>query len=184
MESSEVDINCPQCKKNFKVKNYRINTAKYCSRSCKALFTRVQVKTNCELCGKYFEHISSRSNKAKYCSRQCYHKAQHLKGTKQYTCKHCSKQFLNPPSHKRVYCSRACVSKSNLEEWNPAFSTVRKSMVKRGMIKACIKCGYDKEPKILGVHHIDENRKNNELSNLMVLCPNCHSLEHLKHIAH
>jgi 5-methylcytosine-specific restriction endonuclease McrA len=42
----------------------------------------------------------------------------------------------------------------------------------------CLVCGYDEHPSILEVHHIDKNRKNNELSNLTVLCPNCHSLVH------
>lgn len=57
-------------------------------------------------------------------------------------------------------------------------------MLTRGLIKKCQKCGYDKEPKILGVHHIDHDRNNNALSNLAVLCANCHSLAHLKHISH
>jgi 5-methylcytosine-specific restriction endonuclease McrA len=28
----------------------------------------------------------------------------------------------------------------------------------------------------LELHHVDGNRFNNELSNLQILCPNCHSL--------
>jgi Zn finger protein HypA/HybF involved in hydrogenase expression len=44
----------------------------------------------------------------------------------------------------------------------------------------CEKCGNDKwlEDKIpLELHHIDGNRYNNEINNLMILCPNCHTLE-------
>lgn len=51
-------------------------------------------------------------------------------------------------------------------------------MKRRGMIVSCARCGFDAEPAILGVHHIDRNRRNNALTNLEVLCPNCHSLEH------
>jgi 5-methylcytosine-specific restriction endonuclease McrA len=61
---------------------------------------------------------------------------------------------------------------------------VRKNMVKRDMLIACVRCGYNTAPHILGVHHKDRNRRNNELSNLEVLCPNCHSLEHGKHTPH
>lgn len=61
---------------------------------------------------------------------------------------------------------------------------MRKAMDRRGMIVACERCGFDANPVILGVHHKDRNRKNNEASNLEVLCPNCHSLEHAKHISH
>lgn len=39
----------------------------------------------------------------------------------------------------------------------------------------CACCGYDEEPKILQVHHRDENRNNNALDNLVILCPNCHA---------
>lgn len=57
-------------------------------------------------------------------------------------------------------------------------------MKARDMIIFCNRCGYDEHPRILGVHHIDRNKKNNDLSNLEVLCPNCHSLEHSRHTVH
>lgn len=57
-------------------------------------------------------------------------------------------------------------------------------MLTRNLIILCNRCGYNKEPKILGVHHKDRDRNNNDLINLEVLCPNCHSLEHMKHICH
>jgi len=43
----------------------------------------------------------------------------------------------------------------------------------------CERCGlteWQGEKIPLEVHHIDGNRRNNELSNLQLLCPNCHSL--------
>jgi 5-methylcytosine-specific restriction endonuclease McrA len=46
-------------------------------------------------------------------------------------------------------------------------------------MKACQRCGYDDEVGILVLHHKDRNRENNHLSNLEILCPNCHALEHL-----
>lgn len=48
--------------------------------------------------------------------------------------------------------------------------------------RKCEKCGRTKwviddvdYPIPLQVHHIDGDRSNNELSNLMILCPNCHT---------
>lgn len=52
------------------------------------------------------------------------------------------------------------------------------------MLSACERCGFDRDKAILGVHHKDRDRHNNELTNLEVLCPNCHSMEHAKHVAH
>ena len=106
------------------------------------------------------------------------------KGTAEYVCAHCGIKFLDAPSHKRKYCSKSCVNKAAKQIWKPKFTTVRKTMLKRNMLQRCERCGYDKHPEILGVHHKDRNRDNNDLTNLEVLCPNCHSLEHSKHVAH
>ena len=42
----------------------------------------------------------------------------------------------------------------------------------------CENCGLEKwmgQPIPLELHHIDGDRTNHKLSNLMMLCPNCHS---------
>ena len=39
----------------------------------------------------------------------------------------------------------------------------------------CENCGTNKD---LQIHHIDKNRNNNQLSNLVLLCRSCHSKEH------
>lgn len=44
--------------------------------------------------------------------------------------------------------------------------------------KKCERCGYDKCPAILEVHHKDRVRKNGESGNLELICPNCHAEEH------
>lgn len=44
----------------------------------------------------------------------------------------------------------------------------------------CATCGYQEETDILEVHHMDGDRFNNRLSNLVILCPNCHKLITLK----
>jgi hypothetical protein len=44
----------------------------------------------------------------------------------------------------------------------------------------CTACGFSKWPSILQFHHIDEEPTNNALSNLTVLCPNCHRALHRK----
>jgi 5-methylcytosine-specific restriction endonuclease McrA len=44
--------------------------------------------------------------------------------------------------------------------------------------KRCEVCGYKDVPEVLVVHHIDRNRTNNELENLVILCPTCHEVKH------
>lgn len=175
---------CNFCKIPYYVKPYLIKTSRYCSLSCKGKSERTKIKANCLICNKIFEHISSRCNKAKYCSQKCRYRAQRNKGRTQYKCQHCHKKFNAPLSTKRKYCSKACVNKSSKLTFKPSFTTVRKAMLSRKLINKCNRCNYDSEPLILGVHHKDRDRNNNDLSNLEILCPNCHSLEHLKHISH
>lgn len=45
----------------------------------------------------------------------------------------------------------------------------------------CQRCGWGEENPIsktvcLDLHHVDGNHKNNTLSNVELLCPNCHSI--------
>jgi len=41
-------------------------------------------------------------------------------------------------------------------------------------IEKCIRCGYDENKSIIHVHHLDHDRSNNNPSNLIPLCANCH----------
>jgi len=106
------------------------------------------------------------------------------KGSIRHECHHCHKEFFDSPSVKRKFCSVACNSKTRKETFKPSFTTVRKAMIARGLLIKCERCDFDEFPQILGVHHKDRNRNNNDMSNLEVLCPNCHSMEHMKHTPH
>lgn len=59
-------------------------------------------------------------------------------------------------------------------------SKLRKKLIEEGVKKReCEMCGTSEwlGKKIpLELHHVDGNRYNNELSNLQILCPNCHSM--------
>ena len=45
----------------------------------------------------------------------------------------------------------------------------------KDIVGSCQSCGYD---QTLDLHHIDEDRANNEPDNHVILCPNCHALIH------
>jgi Zn finger protein HypA/HybF involved in hydrogenase expression len=58
---------------------------------------------------------------------------------------------------------------------------LKKKLIRDGYKKnECEICGISKwldEELSLELDHIDSNHYNNELSNLQILCPNCHSIE-------
>ena len=59
-------------------------------------------------------------------------------------------------------------------------SKLRKKLIRDGIKKnECEMCGISEWLGLdipLELHHVDGNRFNNELENLQILCPNCHSL--------
>lgn len=57
---------------------------------------------------------------------------------------------------------------------------LKNKLLKIGLLKnICSKCGqlplWNNEPLVLELDHIDGDNTNNELSNLRILCPHCHS---------
>lgn len=56
---------------------------------------------------------------------------------------------------------------------------LKKKLLKEGIIEnKCAKCGiseWNEKPITLQLHHIDGDNSNNNIDNLQLLCPNCHS---------
>ena len=109
----------------------------------------------CLWCQTSFEVVPSRLKRAKkgvcYCSRQCKERAQGVDGISGMQ-----------PSHYKGHSEYRKYALANLKN-------------------ACNRCGYDKNINILQAHHVDEDRNNNSLENLEILCPNCHAEEHWGH---
>jgi 5-methylcytosine-specific restriction endonuclease McrA len=133
---------------------------------------------NCINCNKVFYVKEYRLKTAKWCSMTC--------RKLNFKCLLCGNDIIDSPSRKRKFCSKPCANKArNQHKISPNKSNnFRRFWFRRGIIKKCEKCGYDEVKEILGIHHIDGNRENNIRENLMVVCPNCHSLIHRMHIPH
>lgn len=184
---SPKDMTCVMCGTIvLRVPFYRQSTFKCCSRKCARAY---QAEKNacvkaCVVCNAGFRVTSTRSESAKYCSNLCKGRAMKGRGSVRHECTHCHAEFWDSPSKNRKYCSRACVNKASKTIWRPTFTAARDNIKRNSRLTRCERCGYDEYPEILGVHHKDRNRENNTPDNLEVLCPNCHSVEHKKHIAH
>lgn len=145
----------------------------------------------CDNCSTAFNKKQSNINASKtskhYCSKPCSNRGQTRKEDKEcFTCgKITSKSQADIKKNKtgQFFCCKQCQADTQNKSgdlsnnWKGGFWTYKKNAIKTyGSV--CNRCKYDKVPDILQVHHIDHNHSNNELTNLEVLCPNCHAIEH------
>ena len=103
-------------------------------------------------------------------------------------CNNCSKEINRMPSQVKrsksgfSYCSKSCSqtinNKGNKRNYIDGKQTYR-TVAFREKEHKCERCQYDTVIGILTVHHKDRNRMNNHISNLEILCPNCHYIDHL-----
>lgn len=89
-------------------------------------------------------------------------------------CKKCDNEFPSPsPYIKRC---RKCINKSKTKKYPVLFQNRRRFVFLRDNF-CCQDCGENLKNDDLRrhCHHIDKNTRNNKYSNLITLCPSCHS---------
>lgn len=116
-----------------------------------------KIKRTCKLCKKEFE-VSNRvglnwiekSGRYKYCSRDCANK-----------------------SKKGKHFSKDTEFTKDTVAWDkhPRFKT-GKWTYRRFLRSSCEQCSSEDN---LFIHHVDENRENNKIDNLMTVCAKCHT---------
>jgi hypothetical protein len=103
----------------------------------------------------------------------CYRK--HKWKPKKGICPKCNRQL---PLHAKGLCGGCYNTTFHLE--NAKDHNYRKyhniePELYRKITKSCLICGFD---KVVDLHHLDKNRKNNSETNLIGLCPNHHHMLH------
>jgi endogenous inhibitor of DNA gyrase (YacG/DUF329 family) len=170
MKNAEIKI-CPICGKKFRVKASERLIRHYCSLKCCYNARKgtnfhtliLKIKQKCLECGTVFEVFPCKikQNKAKYCSKQCYSLS--------------LRQIMlgkNNPSWKNGL---------SFEPYSSEFNEELKKEVKIKNNYICQICGITEIQHIklknrkLSIHHIDYNKKNCSLDNLITLCSACHS---------
>ena len=92
-------------------------------------------------------------------------------------CACCGTQFVfegrlkTKAYEKAKFCSRKCAN--NRQEWWNENAVRYRTIALQHYEEKCSICGFD---KIVAIHHIDENKKNNDPKNLIPLCPNHHDV--------
>lgn len=143
---------CIVCKRTFWVPRHRFEIAVTCSSACRCEFFRKRKLLLCSMCGKEFLRTASKMSNSKsglhFCSRSCKDRAQRLDNG--FTA-------IHPPHYGKV----------SKEYRKTAF---------RLLGSQCASCGYDRNSKMLDVHHRNSDRSDNRIENLVVLCVWCHML--------
>lgn len=99
-------------------------------------------------------------------------------------CPRCNNLFAN---RSTKYCSKDCYNKSRYDLTVQKFNSGQLShkAAKEHLIKLhgnkCMRCGWNKINPYsnscpIDLEHIDGDSSNNNPDNLLLLCPNCHSL--------
>jgi len=148
-------------------------------------------RIQCTICSSEFYAKPSRIAKgwAKYCSKKCQYTGQSTGNF--FPCHTCGKSTYKTQTDQRRslsqqhFCSKSCqtiwrntqYSGSKHSNWTTGESSYRKILSRTNIPKLCCKCKTN-DTRILAVHHKDRNRNNNDVTNLLWICHNCHYLVH------
>lgn len=149
------------------------------------------VQRKCKICGKQFstKPYFVRTGGGKYCSTICHHKG--LRKGRVVKCFLCSKEVYKPPKafkqskSKKLFCGKSCQTRwrnalfvgPKHANWVHGKEAYKSVLTRHGVPAVCGTCKIQ-DKRVLAVHHIDRNRKNNRVDNLTWLCHNCHHLVH------
>jgi 5-methylcytosine-specific restriction endonuclease McrA len=162
-----------------------------CSSECRGILRQKKKSIKiCKGCSK--SYIQPKGPETNYCSIQCFNKSRRgtTKSNMYLKCKQCGQVFKRHAgaSHQK-FCSTTCYNKSRYKPKLPKgrhgsppgpLSPNWKGGISRRFYRMylkekCERCGSG---QFVLVHHIDEDRKNNQPSNLETLCKRCHQKHH------
>jgi len=125
-------------------------------------------RVKCKRCNEIKEHRSQG-----HCYN-CYKK--YIWKQKKIICKSCKRERNH---HSHGLCS-GCNMRLNHYDVIHRYNTKKYHGIEleyyREVTKQCDNCGFS---KIVNIHHLDGNTRNNNRKNVIGLCPNCHKMIHM-----
>ena len=126
-------------------------------------------RVKCQNCANVKEHH------AKGFCYQCYRKVGWVR--EKVRCKNCARLRL----HKAFGLCGGCHTRLHHYEKTLAFNAKKYHGITdfefyKKITSQCASCGFD---KIVQIHHLDGNTRNNDEKNVAGLCPNCHKMIHM-----
>jgi 5-methylcytosine-specific restriction endonuclease McrA len=132
-------------------------------------------------------HCNIITENPRFCSRSCAvsHNNKTTKLKPKASCLGCGVTLIRG----RKYCSNQCQAQKTRALINEQIlrgEEVSHQQLRRYLIETyggkCMICGWDKKNVVtkrtpIELDHIDGDSSNNDLSNLRLLCPNCHAIQ-------
>lgn len=168
----------------------------YCSNECRRAARKlIRVIANCKLCNKEFVKPEGGWRNKVFCSLECGNKYAGIARTDPSKMKQCRCGQM-AKSYGSKYCSRKCSSRFVYEDFIRRWldgeekgygdkyfqiSNQVRRYIKEKYHNECARCGWNQINPSTGnvpvqIDHIDGDASNCKEENLILLCPNCHSL--------
>lgn len=174
---------CPVCYIEFSINKCHESRYITCGHKCGGILRKKPIITNnCLHCSKQFISKKHPTQSQDFCSHIC--SSQSRSNKIERTCLSCAKIFHISP-HKLnktgggTYCTQSCrLNHWNIQSLNKQMPGSYRQNAWKVFDKKCYDCGITDE-RVLVIHHIDGNRKNGLISNLIPVCHNCHCIRHI-----
>jgi hypothetical protein len=184
LKSSISTIKRRMCEMGLKSKIYSIKSETVKCRFCDVNFTSLKSE-NRKFCSSSCSSKYNNSLREKKEKREKNKKTRVFKEKNIGCCLNCESEILKKDGrNKAIYCDIKCLSEYQMNKKisnNIASSKTCKLYLIRTFGNKCMDCGWCQINEYSGkvpieLEHIDGNSENNNLDNLKLLCPNCHSL--------
>lgn len=142
----------------------------------------------CKYCGKPLPY-DKRMNT--FCDLSCFASFSNSNRKAQHYCKYCGKLLKKTQNYCSNKCQNEHIHKQYIQRWQQGQETGMcgkwdlsghiKRYIRSKFGEKCASCGCSlinpyTNKSILEIHHIDGDYTNNQESNLILLCPNCHAM--------
>lgn len=189
-------MECVNCKKQFRIKKWdydNLRKGTFCSNKCRGIYQEKnfigdknpnwkggKIQIRCKICGtrKMVKKKDTRNGRGKYCSIVC-KDIDNSRMMKEY--------YKNNPEHKNKTKHDGCengrwLGGKSFEPYGIEFNRKLRKEIRIRDNFTCQLCNKTEKElnRRLSVHHIDYNKQNNTESNLIALCPVCHSITNTK----